>query len=319
MLRPRILNWSADRDPNYNAYLLQISSLHLAQQYKGNHHGHAGNRSPQNTVRYEKLYRMRRKVRCIRASEAALVCRRCEARGSECTPQEYRPTASRRVSSRQRISQLESQVSSLIKVVHRIESKLGAQADSISEVVVSHSSPEMDTSDDESNMSDIFATERPSHLQSLFQNDWLGLDGRQDNGQLQDRMERVCTNLLDIAREALQKLIPPKHEVAEMYESAFEWLRILHALLPQPFIAQPQTDALLNYDRMKKPDVDTMALASWMLTLAITAQQTPQDGPSTPEQPGTWLKQFEPSRAISDAVERAIISHDRLLGTTTGL
>ncbi|KAJ6110952.1 hypothetical protein N7486_003187 [Penicillium sp. IBT 16267x] len=261
----------------------------------------------------------RRKVRCIRASEDAPACRRCEERGSECIPQESRPTASRRVSSRQRISQLESQVSSLIKVVHRIEFKLGVQPDSASELAVSHLSPEMDTSDDESNMSDILTTDRPSHLQSLFQNDWLSLDSRQKNGQLQERRERASANLLDTAREALQGLIPPKEEVVQIYKSAFEWLRILHTLLPQPLIARSEKEALENYEKMKEPNVDTMKLASWMLTLAITAQQTPQERMLTPGRSGECMKRFELSRVISDTVERTIISHDRLLGTTSGV
>ncbi|PYH79013.1 hypothetical protein BO82DRAFT_356810 [Aspergillus uvarum CBS 121591] len=203
--------------------------------------------------------------------------------------------------------------------MHRIEAKFDIQVDSASEIALSNPSPELEALDDESNTSDILATERPSHLQSLFQNNWLSLDSRQKDGQQQERKERPSSNLLNTAREALQKLIPPKHEVVEMYNSAFEWLKVLHAFLPQPFIAQSKADALGKYDRMIKPDVDTMALASWMLTLAITAQQTPRDGPSTPEQSEKWLKQFELSQAISDAVESTIISHDRLLGTTTGL
>ncbi|KAJ5649121.1 uncharacterized protein N7484_002844 [Penicillium longicatenatum] len=177
----------------------------------------------------------------------------------------------------------------------------------------------MDTSDDESNMSDILTTERPSHLQSLFQNDWLSLDSRQKNGQPQERRERASANLLDAAREALQRLIPPKDEVVQIYKSAFDWLRILHALLPQPLIARSEKEALDNYEKMKEPNVDTMTLASWMLTLAITAQQTPQVRAHTPGRSGEIMKRFELSRIISDTVERTIVSHDRLLGTTSGV
>ncbi|KAJ5535905.1 hypothetical protein N7513_009091 [Penicillium frequentans] len=210
-------------------------------------------------------------------------------------------------------------VSSLIRVVQRIESKLGVQPDSASELAVSHPSAEMDTSDDDSNMSDILTTERPSHLQSLFQNDWLSLDSRQKNGQLQERRERASANLLDTAREALQVLIPPKDEVVEIYETAFEWLRILQALLPQPLTVRSEKEALDNYDKMKDPNVDPMILASWMLTLALTAQQTPQERMLTPGRSGECMKRFELSRVISDTVERTIISHDRLIGTTSGI
>lgn len=204
-------------------------------------------------------------------------------------------------------------------MVHRIESKLGVQPDSASELAASHPSAEMDTSDDDSNMSDILTTERPSHLQSLFQNDWLSLDSRQKNGQLQERRERASANLLDTAREALQVLIPPKDEVVEIYKSAFEWLRILQALLPQPLTIRSEKEAMDNYEKMKDPNVDPMALASWMLTLALTAQQTPQERILTPGRSGECMKRFELSRVISDTVERTIISHDRLIGTTSGI
>ncbi|KAJ5948109.1 hypothetical protein N7466_001124 [Penicillium verhagenii] len=191
--------------------------------------------------------------------------------------------------------------------------------ESASELAISHPSPEMDTSDDESNMSEILTTERPSHLQSLFQNDWLSLDSRQKTGQIQERRERASANLLDTAREALQSLIPPKSEVAKIYASAFEWLRILHALLPQPFVARSDDEALKSYDNMRKSNVDTMTLTSWMLTLAITARQTPQERILTPGQPGEYIKRLELARAISDAVERTIICHDRLLSSISGV
>ncbi|KAJ5919478.1 hypothetical protein N7454_009313 [Penicillium verhagenii] len=191
--------------------------------------------------------------------------------------------------------------------------------ESASELAISHPSPEMDTSDDESNMSEILTTERPSHLQSLFQNDWLSLDSRQKTGQIQERRERASANLLDTAREALQSLIPPKSEVAKIYASAFEWLRILHALLPQPFVARSDDEALRSYDTMRKSNVDTMTLTSWMLTLAITARQTPQEGILTPGQPAEYIKRLELARAISDTVERTIICHDRLLSSISGV
>ncbi|KAJ5641974.1 hypothetical protein N7490_005974 [Penicillium lividum] len=177
----------------------------------------------------------------------------------------------------------------------------------------------MDTSDDESKMSDILITERPSHIQSLFQNDWLSLDNRQKTGKLQERRERASANLLETARRALQKLIPSKDEVVGIYKSAFEWMRILHALLPQPFIARSDEEAISSYDQMREPNVDPMALASWMLTLAMTAQQMPQGEIITSGQSGESMRRFDLSRVISNTVERTIITHDRLLGTTSGI
>ncbi|KIX94587.1 uncharacterized protein Z520_09633 [Fonsecaea multimorphosa CBS 102226] len=265
----------------------------------------------------------RRKIRCIRRSEDAESCRSCEDRGLRCVAQVYtsRPVHEQRIPSRHRIALLESEVAGLRKAVREIQSKLGYQITdlTIPASIQPTSSQGDDGSDDETNGSDVLATEQPLHLRSLFQNDWLSGDfGRQDQ-QLEERKTKASANLLDRARQALQQLIPRREDVLDMARTASKWIDLVHSILPQPFAVKSQGELLDSYDSMCAENADAMNLASWLLDLAVTAQQEPQDQGS----PATALKRFHRisdfSRAISDAVESMLISHDRLMGTTQGL
>ncbi|RFU24282.1 hypothetical protein B7463_g12060, partial [Scytalidium lignicola] len=265
----------------------------------------------------------RRKLRCIRSPDDAQRCRRCEERGSECIAQTYssQPRRAPRLSSRHRISQLESKVNTVCQTVHDLELKLGYQSTQTSGLVVASpgSNPETDDSDDNSSVSDVLTTEPPSHLRSLFQNEWLSMDTSQHIAHLQDRKSKTSTHLLDVARQALQRLIPSKQEVSDIDASASRWLVILHTLLPQPFAAKSYQDILDSYEEMHRPDVDAISLASWLLTIAITNQQfsREQHSPSTQYKDYQVVSSF--SRAISDIVESTILPHERLICTVKGI
>jgi hypothetical protein len=265
----------------------------------------------------------RRKVRCIRKLEDAQTCRRCEERDSECIAQTYssQPLHSQRLSSRYRISKLESKVASLSKVIRDIEIKLGNLPTQASEPTpaLPVSSPEIYESDDNSSMSDVLATEPPSHMRSLFQNGWLSVDSDRQNEQLYDRRARASAHLLDTARHALQKLIPSKHEVSHIARSAPKWLDLLHTLLPQPFAVKSQQEILEYYEGMCKLDTDAISLATWLITIAITAQQIPQEHDSPSTQLDGRHKYSKFSRVVSEIVESTLISYDRLICTVEGL
>ncbi|KFX93958.1 hypothetical protein V490_04586 [Pseudogymnoascus sp. VKM F-3557] len=253
----------------------------------------------------------RSKVRCIRSPENAPSCRRCEERGASCIAQIYssRPRNAQRVSSQYRISQLESQVASLNKIVHGIELSIGHQP---TQTPKAHSPSPMvdDESDDNSSISDVMVTaDPPSHLRSLFQNDWLSVDTRQQNEQQQDRKAKASAHLLDAARQALQKLIPQKYEVVEVARVASKWLGLVDSLLPQPFAIKSGREMVELYDQMTQPDADAISLGSWLLTIAIAIQQTPKENNA----------HLNFSRAVSDRVERTILSHDGLICTLHGL
>jgi hypothetical protein len=267
----------------------------------------------------------RRKVRCIRTPSDANICRRCEERGSECVAQtcSSQPLHSQRLSSRHRISTLESKVASLSEIIRDIETRLGNPPSGVSELTpaLAVSSSEIYESEDNSSMSDGFATEPASHMRSLFQNAWLSVDTDRDrhNEPPRNRKAKASAHLLDLARHALQKLIPPKHEVSRIVRSASRWLDLLHTLLPQPFAAKSQEDILDCYVEMRKPDIDVISLATWLITVAITAQQIPQehDGPHNPLDGHQNYSRF--SRLVSEIVENTLVSDDRLICTVEGL
>lgn len=262
----------------------------------------------------------RRKVRCERSSESSPACRQCEVRGVACIAQtsSQRPSRTPRLSSRHRIAQLESQVSQLTRIVNGIESKLGAKPSQLLTPDEDENSGH-DDSDGESSASEVLVAEQGSHMRSLFQNDWLSVDTNRHEEQLQERRGKVLAHLLDMARPRLQKMIPSKDEVCDISRVTYDWLATMHFMLPQPFALRSQSEVLDLYDSMCRPDVDVFSLASWLLTVAITAQQIPQ-GPMDPEDRfRRHQARVELSQDITSTVESAILSHDRLLGTAQGL
>ena len=202
-----------------------------------------------------------------------------------------------------------------------MEIKLGNLPTQVSEPTpaLAVSSPETDESDDNSSMSDVLATESPSHMRSLFQNDWLSVDTDRQNEQLHDRKARASAHLLDTARHALQKLIPSKYEVSHIARFASRWLDLFHTLLPQPFAVKSQQEILECYEEMCKPDTGAISLATWLITIAITAQQIPQEHGSPSTQLDGRQKYSRFSRVVSEVVESTLISYDRLICTVDGL
>lgn len=233
------------------------------------------------------------------------------------------PLQTKKLSSRHRISQLESKFTTLSKVVHNLELQLGHQPTDISEQLAEQvpatDESDDDDDDDDGSVSDVLAADQPSHLRSLFHNDWLSVDTDSQNELLQGRKAKASAHILDIARHALQKLIPSKEEVLDVARSAFRWLSLHHSLLPQPFMVKSQQEIIESYDDMHKSDVQTISLASWLLTVVITAQQVPQEPGSTGIQLRRYQRCLAFSRAVSDTVERTILAHDRVISTLEGL
>ncbi|GFF39888.1 hypothetical protein IFM58399_05736 [Aspergillus lentulus] len=259
----------------------------------------------------------RRKVRCVRISEDAKSCRQCEERGSACVAQpSTRLRSSRaRFSSRQRITQLEFQVTQLTKIVNSLEVKLGSKP---SRIIYPDTveAPDAQESDGESSGSDFPMTDRPSHLHSLFQNDWLSFDTSQNENKAQGK---ISTHFSRLVRPRLQSLVPPKDEVIEIAGSSFDWLTMLHTLLPQPCTVVSQQDLVAGYEEMCNPDVNILTLASWLLALAIMAQQLPQETENREDQLRKCQKRSDLCRKIINTMESTLLCHDRLLATGEGL
>lgn len=206
------------------------------------------------------------------------------------------------------------------QAVHGIESQLGHQpSEIISPAAVETPESELysDGSDDDS-ISDALASE-PSHLRSLFQNDWLSADVHPQDEHAQERKAKATGHILVVAKQALQKLIPSRSSVSEIPESAFKWLIFLDTLFPDKLAARSRSEILESYDDMQRPDVDAVNLALWLLAVAITAQQVPDEDRSPSTQGKEYRRWVEFSHELSETVERFILSHDRLVGTVEGL
>jgi hypothetical protein len=265
----------------------------------------------------------RRKVRCIRSPQDAKICRRCEERGTVCAEQvlSSRPLQASRVPSRYRISQLESKVTRLSRVIHDIQLKLGETPSLSFEPSLSQEGSTFDTDvsdDDNSSASEVLSTNPSSHLHSLFQNDWLSVDAHSHYKHLQDRMTTASSQWLDLSRRELQKLIPTKQDVSKIATPS-NFLPILHVLMPQPFTVRSHQELVQAYDEMHKPNVDPISLASWLLIIAITAEHNPQivSGPTAKSRIDQRLLNFP--RAVANIVEKTILSHDVLVCSVPGL
>jgi hypothetical protein len=202
---------------------------------------------------------------------------------------------------------LEYNLGKLNEAVGSIQSKLGLQPTTATPDTF-RSSPEIDDSGDDSSVVDVPSANQPSHLRSLFQNDWLSVDTRQHTDDLRHRNAKASAHLLDRAKSALQKLIPSKEQflkLARSSSSSSKWLVLLHDMLPQPFMIKSQQEFFESYNDMVEPEVPTLSLAAWLLTVALTTQAVQES--------------LDFSRALSDVVESTILSHDRLTGTVQGL
>lgn len=263
----------------------------------------------------------RRKVRCIRIPREADTCQQCEDRGVVCTAQVSKRTQSSqpsRLPSRLRIAQLESQVAQLTAVVNNIELKLGYKPSQIpSGKDDRFSGP--DDSEGESSGSDIPMAEKPSHLQSLFQNDWLSADPCQHERQTEQRIDKIFAQLSIDVRPKLQNMIPPKDEVADIAGSAYDWLTVLHALFPQPLMLNSPQELLKSFESMCRPNVDVIMLASWLLTLALTAQQIHPGREGSDVYMRKCQRRFEFCQSVIHIVDDTLLCHDRLVGTIQGL
>lgn len=93
---------------------------------------------------------------------------------------------------RNRLAQLESQVTQLTRIVNNIESQLGGNP---SQIITSGDGCKTgrDDSEGESSASEILVAEQPSHMRSLFQNDLLSVAIHPQEEQLQERREKgIC-------------------------------------------------------------------------------------------------------------------------------
>ncbi|KAF2753837.1 putative Zn(II)2Cys6 transcription factor [Pseudovirgaria hyperparasitica] len=263
----------------------------------------------------------RRKVRCTWSSDDAQICRRCEERGTTCVAQIYSsaPVRERKYSSRDRISQLENKISNLTRAVRNIESKLGHEHTETPESprIETRGSQDIADSEDDTDSSENFPSARPEHLENLFKSDWM--TSKAIHGRVYEPKGKSHTHLIDAARNALQPLVPTKENLTSIASFSSKWIALQQALFPTGRIVKSQEEMLEKYDTMRSPDVDIYDLCQWLLAVALTAQQIPDDQGSPTTQARRYQSAAAFSRAVCDATLNTIFNQDSLLGTIEGL
>ena len=230
-----------------------------------------------------------------------------------------RPVQSPRLPSRLRFSQLEFEVATLKKVVQALSRKIGGPTSLLETSAASELISEAAVDNEDSSDSDAFTAEQPPHMQSLFQNDLLTVDSLQHGPERQSIKAKTSDYNMGPARYKLQQLIPSTEEVADIVNSVSSWLAVFHAFIPQPLGVRSQQEILDCYNSMREPDVDVISLASWLLDVAVMAQQLPEKPSKEATKAERRRSVLTFCRAVSDAVEGFVICHDRLMGTTAGL
>lgn len=263
----------------------------------------------------------RRKVACTWSDGPTIKCRRCEERGSTCTAQVFSSPSSskRRVSTRDRIALLEQRITTLTTSVQTLGSQQSSHSTSprasLAGIESGHSGSDWDT--DEADGSDVPVIGPPAYLKSLFNNDFIS--SGHDVGDVHElRTSRVLDQIRRSARTTLQALIPSKDDVQIFARHASGWMELIHSIFPLLLVTKSGSEVLSQYEDMKQPDVDPIRLASWLLLVAVTAEQMP-GGIASPEFTSKWPNGFRYADAVSDAVERTISAQERLSGTVAGI
>lgn len=251
----------------------------------------------------------RRKIRCIWRSKDVQTCQRCEERGRACVAQLIsQPSSRTNVTSQERILHLERQVATLTKTVQDIQRQMGSQ------IIIDSSDPGIASdSDTQSEIADTLSSNPPKHLQSLFDNDLISSENR----EIRERREPLTPTTLSRSRSILQELIPLKEDMSIIATFAPQWLFFLNSLFPLMTIIPSDHEMLSQYEMMKRPGVNLLSLALWLLSTAITVHQMPHHSGKCQLRGITHARDF--SKAVADAVEATILRHDRVLETLEGI
>jgi hypothetical protein len=217
-----------------------------------------------------------------------------------------------RETSRARIQHLESDVSRLWAVVRNLEAHTGhvptepaiwppdlPQTESTDGL---HNKPSDDDSD-----SDASPTGTPSHLLQLFDNGLLDC-----SGEGCDPPSRGVKSSHQVEKSSeLRHLLPSREDMSTIKTYASWWLSMQNALFPSINLIETGEEMMLQYDLLQDPNTDLVTLANYLLSVAITVQQG--GAVESIRDVSSFVK------AVSDSVERIVISDDVLSGTLEGI
>lgn len=222
--------------------------------------------------------------------------------------------------SKDRITKLEGQVSQLSRALRVVESRLKIRRPPTESAPSHNDHNEDEAEDEETSANDEVVTEEAhTRMHTLFQNEWLSTDIQPTIEQRRQRHDQTSLKWLAAAREALQELIPAKEDVVLFSHHIAQWSSIIADMFPASNLAPVPQEVLARYEEVIRPDTDTWMLAAWLLALALTAQQIPQDEDSPGALVNSVRQRYSFARTVADTVERSLLSHDSLLGTVQGL
>lgn len=165
----------------------------------------------------------------------------------------------------------------------------------------------------ESEVSDMIAP--PMHLRALFDNGHIAT--RQDTSPGKPPEFQIQQ---DGARKALQTLLPSENHLLYLLSSPCSWLRLLHELLPGSPTPLSGEDVWASYGEMRGPAINPMRLATWLITVAIMAQQPPTEGlASFPSSDLCLQRRLRFVAEVSEAVELQLFNHDKMMGSVEGV
>ncbi|RDW71638.1 hypothetical protein BP6252_08201 [Coleophoma cylindrospora] len=261
----------------------------------------------------------RRKVRCIWPTAARGSapndrdsCRNCATHGRSCVPQLVRSGDSDHVrpTARDRIERLEREVALLTGVVRDQNAlpsprpqQIGAGDNTYSDEL------EMDRAP-------ISGATGPSHLRFLF-NNFLVNTPENEKSKADQQSSRLLEECMNRARLRLQSLIPTREEVTAIATYASAWMPLYHALFAPICALESAEQLIVYYDQAHDSSVQPVALAMFLLSVAITVQQVPPDDISSSFYKGLGTRSFVED--VSRAVDATIVANSAIAGTVQGL
>jgi hypothetical protein len=167
-----------------------------------------------------------------------------------------------------------------------------------------------DSESDASNLSSIIA---PSHLHQLFENRLIGSTGH-DSPAPSPHPFSINNSKRS---HALRRLMPIRDDMLKIACKATSWLSLYKTLFPVSFLLKDGDEMLSQYDKLQQGNPNTVETATFLLSVAITVQQAPED---TAGQAGGNLEDVSAFiEDVADSVDRFLISDNELVGTIEGI
>jgi hypothetical protein len=260
-----------------------------------------------------------RKIKCIWPDGGRSVCSHCQQRNLSCVPQVSRPLDPNtvRLTSRHRINQLEETVSQLWNAVRELQAHTSIPGSSLPQSAnpISIVGDEQDR-DSDSEASESLPRNPPTHLKRLFDNEVL--DSRDYPSPVTTHSSnRAADQRINDAREAIQALIPSRSDVEAIATHASGWLGIYNELFPSTLFVGTQRHLLAQNEKMRGPQAPLMAVAAFVLSLAIAVLQGTEDTAELQLQDVVDGHKF--IQEVSTVVETVIVRDEVLAGTVEGI